>query len=162
MKALLKVKGGRISIPLDGHLKRVSPEETRKTFNVYRKYLEQVLSKDEDGKISVNWKKREELIEASDYRQAAAIEEYINTALLSIGILTEKLEGAYTFSDEDLNLRWGMPGADFSPYRRNIVYFVRSEDIDAFACANSSCRSTLGRWSRFKAIEVATKQGICR
>jgi hypothetical protein len=155
----ITVKGGKISISIINVLKRCDKEETRKTFEAYERYIVKVLSKKGD-KIIVDWPMLEKVLEIADYRTCEAIRQYINAVLLSLKILTKDPRGAYSFSEDSMNLIWGMPGSDYSSYGIGTLYFKRKEDIVSYGRARYSGR--IGNWLIFRMSEVILKQEICK
>ncbi|MFA5432124.1 MAG: hypothetical protein WC319_04530 [Candidatus Paceibacterota bacterium] len=156
----ITVVGGKIDIPIVGNiLKRSCEEETIETFKVYEKYLVKILSRDEK-KIIIDWQKREDIIQDADYRWCTAIGQYSCAVFLSLGILTKNPKGAYSFSEEEMNPVWGMPGADYSSHEVSHLYFTRKEDAIAFGRARWAGR--MDNWLIFRMGEVITKREICR
>ncbi len=153
------VEGGKIIIPETYILKRSNEEETTKTFKLFERYLVKILSK-EDSKIVVNWQEMERVIDIADYRAREAIRQYICSVLLSLNILTENPRGSYSFSDNNMNPDYGMPGRDFSSWRIGTVYFRRKEDIIAYGKARFA--GTLYNWNIFRMTELIQKQEICK
>ena len=162
LEAVIVVNDKKIVIPLSNkYLERSCDETTLETFEKYREYLEEILSVNESGKISVDWKKREEIVEKkSDYRQRKSIREYISAVLLVMGILTEKREGSWVFSDSILDLYWGMPDARYNSYSMNKVFFVNKENIIEYARNSRRCRSH-SMWTVDQIAEVIPKNNIC-
>ena len=155
----ITVKGGKIVIPKTKFLERCDDEATMATFKVYEKYLVKVLSKEEEKNI-VDWKKLECILRDADYRQCEAIRQYIFSVFLSLGILKENPEGAYSFSNESMNPVWGLPAIDYSSWRMNIVYFSRKEDIISFA--RNRWGGRMDSWFISRSEDVVTRQEICR
>jgi hypothetical protein len=158
----INVKGRRITISLSENiLGRGSEKETIKTFQAYKKYLVQVLSKDKERKeIIVDWQKLEDIIQEADYRHRVAIRQYVHAVLLSLGILKRSRRGAYVFSHEDINPVWGMPGADYVPYEVGTVYFARKEDAIEYGRVGEA--DSPYDWDISRRVEVVTKKEACR
>jgi hypothetical protein len=155
----IAVEEGKILIPKTKFLERASDDETIETFKVFEKYLIEILNK-KDKEIIVDWEKLECILRDADYRQCEAIRQYVFAVLLSLGILKESPRGAYSFSDEEMNPVWGIPGADYSTWRMNRVYFSRKKDARDYG--RNKWGGRMDPWFISRLSEVMTRQEICR
>ena len=155
----ITVEGGKIVIPMDNTLERCDEEETKKTFKAYKRYLVQILKK-QNGKIIVDWQKMEKVVNIADYRAREAIRQYVYSVLLALNILTKSKRGSYSFSNDNMNPDWGVPGSDYSSCLLGTLYFKRKEDIKAFGKVKYS--GTLFNWCIFRMTEVSEKDEVCK
>jgi hypothetical protein len=108
----------------------------KEIFNFYSQYLNPILSID-NGNIIVDWKKRHKIISECNRHQAEGVDQFINSTLLALGILTQEPEGAWSFLDKELNPIWGMPDNNYNvpcyPGRIGQAFFKREADIDNYS-----------------------------
>jgi len=162
MDYVLNVKGGKIIVPDGKYLYfndsfNENRERAIKTFMLHKSILEKTLSVDSNGETIVNWEKRKKIIDAENYRTRHASEEYINIVLVSLNILTFNKEGAWSFSDENMNPPWGITH-EFDQSHMGIVYFVRERDILEYARAY--WKDTFYNWHLFQMKNVLKKEEV--
>ncbi|MFA5207929.1 MAG: hypothetical protein WC428_04675 [Candidatus Paceibacterota bacterium] len=155
----ITVKGEKIIIPEADVLMRCDEEETKKTFKAYKRFLVKILKK-QDGKIIVDWQKMEKVVDIVDYRAREAIRQYVHSVLLALNILTKSKRGSYSFSNDNMNPDWGVPGSDYSSCLLGTLYFKRKEDIVAYGKARWS--GTLFNWCVFRMTELIEKDEVCK
>ena len=155
----ITVDGEKIVIPMYDALERHDEEETKKTFKAYERYLVKILKK-QDGKIIVDWQEMERVVGIADYRAREAIRQYVHSVLLALNILTKSKRGSYSFSSDDMNPSWGVPGSDHSSCFLGTLYFKRKEDIIAYGKAKYS--GALYSWWIFRMTEVIEKDEVCK
>ena len=155
----IEVEGGTIVFPENKYLmEEALQEQCLKTFQTYETYLKAILRKDDQGKVRVNWFEYSKIIKTANYRTGRAIEEYINLALVALGVLTETPEGAWTFSDSSMNPSWGIPDQNYKSLFMGKAYFPEKSDIVEYGNANWKDRTS---WFIFRMMEVLEKQKIC-
>ncbi|MCK9445316.1 hypothetical protein M0Q50_00315 [bacterium] len=134
----LKVDGGIITVPSNKHLSSEDlkmMEDEKKIFESHKRYLSAILRKD-GRKIKVNWFEYASIVKSADYRIRHDIERYINLILISLNVLTENQEKAWSFSDEGMNPQWGVSSAElFDTVFLGRAYFVNRSDIIDYANA---------------------------
>jgi len=140
MNFVLKVEDQKIIIPDKIYskfydLSDENKDRVIKVFNSYKPILEKIISMSDNGEIIVNWEKRKKIIDKEDYRTRSATEKYTNFVLASLGILAFNKEGAWSFSDEEMNPPWGIIH-EFDQWDMGTLYFVREKDIFGYAQAN--------------------------
>jgi len=134
-------------------------EKEKEVFDLlYKRHLQKILSKNREGKTEVYWFEYADILEKADCRLKTPIEEYTNSALILLGILTENPENAWTFSDPGMNPEIGWPDADFHPHFLGRAYFVKLPDIIDYA--NAFKKNYTG-WSIFRMKYVHTKGEVC-
>jgi hypothetical protein len=157
----LKLSGGIITIPPNNYLSSEDlemKESDEKIFESHKRYLSAILRKD-GRKIKVNWFEYASIIENADYRTRHDIERYINLILISLNVLTENSEKAWTFSNQDMNPEWGMSSAElFDTVFLGRAYFINKSDIIDYANANWKDRTS---WSIFQMKNVQKKEEVC-
>lgn len=157
----LKVNGGVIKIPPNKYLLSEDSEireGEEEIFESHKRYLSAILRKN-GRKIKVNWFEYASIVENADYRIRHDIERYINLVLISLNILTENPEKAWTFSDQGMNPQWGVSSTElFDTVFLGRAYFVNKDDIIDYASANWKNRTD---WTIFQMKNVLKKEEVC-
>jgi hypothetical protein len=123
---------GNILIPRDALPLVWYGTQKKEIFNSYKEYLTRFLIKKEE-KVIVDWKKRQEIIDACNKYQIEGIRQFTNSVLIALNILTLYDEEAWSFHDRALNPIWGMPDSNYHLCgfrgRTGEAFFKRENDI---------------------------------
>jgi len=157
---LIKVEGGNIRLKIS-KVAPVSEKTVRQIVERNNCYLQKILSTDSEGNIRVDWRLYKEMVENTFYQQKESVKVSINLILLAAGILTAKLDGAWTFSDESMNPFWGLP-ADHGVAVSHLgqLYFVQKADILDYS--RSWWKDKIFGWRIFQAKNVLEKQEVLK
>ena len=126
---------GKIIVPEDALPLMWYGNQRKEIFNFYKEYLDRFLIK-EGEEVIVDWKKRQEIINACNEHQKEGIGQFTNSVLIALGILTLYNKEAWSFYDRELNLIWGMPDLNYNLCcfrgRTGEAFFKREDDIISY------------------------------
>jgi hypothetical protein len=143
----IDIQGGRIIIPENNkYIYAYCDPELRariaRIFKLYKWWIKRIFRKGPRGRIIVNWYEYNELLKTPYSDTRSSIRECINLLLLISGALTDDREGAWTFTNESMNLCWTLPDENYHPSYMSLLYFKTDEDILAYA--DAFCRDYTG------------------
>lgn len=154
MFEIVNKRNEKIVIPENCNLLSDNPRNF-KIFKAYEKYLIRVV-----GRNGIDWHEMESILDSAYYLECSAIEEYCNLVFWALGFLTPDLNGAYAFSDERMNPKWGCPEDDYISRAMGRLYFTELDDIIRYG--NVHWGHIMDEWFvSFNGVKVLEKREIC-
>ncbi len=155
----IEVPGGKIELRVANIPVSMTPEELEQIVKRYARHWDQIFRVNSEGRPILNAIVYGRIIKDAFYQSRESMEVSFNLILLAAGFLTVNPKNAWTFSDESMNPRYGLP-ADNKGKEVHLgrAFFAHIDDIIGYG--KNKFKNRTG-WRIFQMKNVFEKQEIC-